>query len=223
MMRYALLLLSLPFILSRIDGAAAASFDCSRATSPDERAVCADLGLSELDDEANIAFAQARRASGDQVVGVGRRFLASRRSCGADRACISQVYQAMIEAYRGLGAGAQSPSPTNSSDLPRSIGDCITTTVARVTPRLDFGRAPTPEDFDSRTAIDFTNGGHQVSYEREEALLRSQRGDPIRMCLVSIPRNCPPNDDRGRVYRTTNLRTRQTWSLPDSQHECGGA
>ena len=27
----------------------------------------------------------------------------------------------------------------------------------------------------------------------------------------------------GKVYRTTNLRTRQSWTLPDSEHGCGGA
>jgi hypothetical protein len=25
------------------------------------------------------------------------------------------------------------------------------------------------------------------------------------------------------VYKTTNLRTRRSWSLPDAEHMCGGA
>jgi hypothetical protein len=41
--------------------------------------------------------------------------------------------------------------------------------------------------------------------------------------LVSIPRHCPKGDNRGRVYRTTNLRTHKSWKLPDSEHMCGGA
>ena len=222
-MRKTLLLLCLPFLVVEIGNAAAASFDCRRATSPDEHAVCADPRLSRLDDQASVAFAQAKRASGDQVISIGRRFLASRRECGADRACIGQVYYAMLEAYRALGADGQAPSESNTTGLPRLVGQCVTTTVAEITPRLDFGRAPTIEDFDSGTAIVFANGGRQVSYDREGALLGSRQGDPVRMCLVSVPRDCPPNDDRGRVYSTTNLRTRQTWSLPDSQHSCGGA
>lgn len=222
-MRKTLLLLCLPLLMSKIGSASAVSFDCRRATFPDERAVCADPGLSELDDQASVAFAQARRTSGDQVVGVGRRFLASRRACGADRACIAQIYHAMADAYRGLGANARAPSVAHALNLPKLVGQCVTTTVADVTPRLDPGRKPILEDFDSGTSVDFANGGHQVSYDREEALLESRVGDPIRMCLVSTPRNCPPNDNRGRVYSTTNLRTRQSWSLPDSQHTCGGA
>ena len=48
-------------------------------------------------------------------------------------------------------------------------------------------------------------------------------GDPVTLCLVSIPRNCPPGDDRGKVYSAANWRTQERWSLPDSQHSCGGA
>ena len=51
----------------------------------------------------------------------------------------------------------------------------------------------------------------------------SRPGDVVRVCLVSIPRPCPPGDKRGRVYKTTNLRTHGEWTLPDSEHSCGGA
>ena len=78
-------------------------------------------------------------------------------------------------------------------------------------------------DFDSGTSVTFENKGFQVSYERENALLNSKRSDRVVMCLISIPHHCPPNDDRGRIYVVTNLRTQQTWTLPDSQHSCGGA
>lgn len=224
-MRKSILLACAIIITFWTSGAFAASFDCRRARSPDEIAVCSDPVLSEMDERVSVAFAQAKFASGERVIGVGRRFLASRRACGADRACIGQVYQAMAEAYSQLGSGEEirgSATPQVRT-LPKQIGDCVTTTVADVTPRLDPRRAPISEDFDSGTAINFANGGHQVSYEREEALMQSRIGDPTRMCLISIPRNCPPNDNRGRVYSTTNLRTRQTWSLPDAQHVCGGA
>ena len=78
-------------------------------------------------------------------------------------------------------------------------------------------------DYDFGTGVDFENGGYQVSYEREEALLRSKPGDPVVMCLVSIPHGCPPGDERGREFAVTNERTGETWTLPDSQHSCGGA
>ena len=75
----------------------------------------------------------------------------------------------------------------------------------------------------SGSEVQFTNGGRQVSYETVPQIDRSRAGDPARMCLVKIPGPCPPGDDRGRVFRTTNLRTGQSWLLPDSEHMCGGA
>jgi hypothetical protein len=75
----------------------------------------------------------------------------------------------------------------------------------------------------SGSAVSFDNGGYQVSYDTVPAIEHSKTGDPVRMCLVSIPRHCPKGDDRGRVYRITNLRTHKGWKLPDSEHMCGGA
>jgi hypothetical protein len=71
--------------------------------------------------------------------------------------------------------------------------------------------------------VSFENGGYQVSYDTVPAIEYSKVGDPVRMCLVSIPKNCPKGADRGRVYRTTNLRMHKSWKLMDSEHMCGGA
>ncbi|MBX6747623.1 MAG: hypothetical protein IRY87_36795 [Acetobacteraceae bacterium] len=109
-----------------------------------------------------------------------------------------------------------------AQDMPTQIGKCVETTIAHVGTRLLDGRtgAPIPG---SGSAVAFANHGAQVSYEEVPEITRSRAGDPVRLCLVSVPRNCPPGDDRGRVYRTTNLRTHESWTLPDSQHSCGGA
>ena len=63
----------------------------------------------------------------------------------------------------------------------------------------------------------------QVEYDAVPGIDHSRIGDTVRLCLVSIPKNCPPGDDRGRVYEGTNLRTNEKWSAPDSEHMCGGA
>lgn len=212
----------------------AASFDCRRAATADERAVCADPQLSELDDTLQAAFEQARRSDAADARDFARGFLADRRACGADRACLLAGYVGVLTGLRDRGARAALPSwataeaiagkfPPASPALPTRIGRCAATQVAAVTPRLDPGRAPRSEDYDSGTAINFRNGGRQVSYAREQELLRSKPGDPVLMCLVSIPHGCPPGDDRGRLYMVTNQRTSGTWTLSDSQHVCGGA
>jgi hypothetical protein len=76
---------------------------------------------------------------------------------------------------------------------------------------------------DSGSSVSYENGLGQVGYETIPAIRNSRPRDPVRLCLISVPRNCPAGDDRGKVYRATNLRTGQTWELADSTHQCGGA
>jgi len=106
--------------------------------------------------------------------------------------------------------------------LPTTIGQCTNTTIKEVTSRLEDS---TTHQWipGSGSAVDFANGGYQVSYDTVAAIIKSRPGDPVKMCLVSIPRGCPPGDNRGRMYKTTNLRTHGVWTLPDAEHRCGGA
>lgn len=65
-----------------------------------------------------------------------------------------------------------------------------------------------------------------MAYQEDAALpaiKNSRVGDHVLNCLVFIPKDCPKGDDRGRIYTVTNLRTLESWTLPDSQHSCGGA
>jgi hypothetical protein len=117
--------------------------------------------------------------------------------------CVSSLSLGMADAAQAAG-------------LPQRVGQCVRTLVREVSTRLE--NIPR-----SGSAISFENGGYQVSYDQVRAVDRSRRGDPVTMCLVSIPKGCPPGDDRGREYRTTNKRTGLSWTLPDSEHMCGGA
>jgi uncharacterized protein len=230
-------LLILPGLLAA--QAHAASFDCTKAAAPDEHTVCADPQLSLLDDLVARAFGQAKQASSspDQqrnVQAYARTFLKDRRACQADRSCIFGSYVGVWVSYQNLGAKDAMPSwisapaiagnrPAVNGPLPTRIGQCSMTGVTEITPRLDPGHSPASQDFDSGTAINYRNAGHQVSYDREPALLNSKPGDSVVMCLVAVLHDCPTGDDRGRVYTVTNVRTAATWTLPDSQHSCGGA
>jgi hypothetical protein len=106
--------------------------------------------------------------------------------------------------------------PAYAGELPKYVGQCAKTKIKSIETRLE--NAP-----DSGSAVNFENGGYQVSYDTVLAIVHSKVGDPVRMCLVSIPKNCPKGDDRGRAYKTTNLRTHKSWKLMDSEHMCGGA
>ncbi|ARM89125.1 hypothetical protein RHEC894_CH02842 [Rhizobium sp. CIAT894] len=212
--------------------AEAAGFDCSRASSADEKIVCGDNRLSRFDELFNERYAATKKASPDEdIVHTARNFLADRSDCGDNKSCILSAYLAVLweispdksDFMGGISARSLTGSRLpETSTIPERVGQCAATTVLEVHPRVDNGGAPaTNADFDSGTGIDYANDGYQVSYNREEALISSKPGDPVTMCLVEIDRDCSP-DESGRLFLVTNDRTRESWILPDAQHKCGG-
>ena len=122
-----------------------------------------------------------------------------------------------------LAALVASPAAARpQGHLPQRVGQCVETRVRTVETRLVDGSDNTPIA-DSGSAVSFANGGYQVSYETVPAVEHSRPGDPVRMCLIQVPERCPRGDNRGRLYKTTNLRTHHAWVLRDSEHMCGGA
>jgi len=75
--------------------------------------------------------------------------------------------------------------PALAAELPVRIGQSSTTTVKQVETRLVDGATNQPMP-GSGSAIEFDNG-YQVSYDQVPAVDGSRPGDPVRMCLVSIP------------------------------------
>ncbi len=81
--------------------AAAASFDCGKARTADEKAICADRTLSDLDTQMATLYGVrmqipmlmgARGAAQDEQ----RAWLTERAACGDDGTCLRQVYQQRI-------------------------------------------------------------------------------------------------------------------------------
>ena len=217
--------------------AAEPSFDCARASAADETTICNDDRLSALDRLAAQAYDEASLSAGRKAARkAARAGLAIRRRCGDNSGCILSAQISTILVLQNLGATTTVPrwaleaaqmwsDGTRSADmstggLPTAIGACVNTTIAKITSRFQNDITASSDD---GSAVDFANGGHQVAYEKVGPLVRSQIGDPVLMCLVALPTDCPPGDDRGRVYTTTNLRTTESWTLSDSQHSCGGA
>jgi hypothetical protein len=108
------------------------------------------------------------------------------------------------------------PSKSRAESIPTRVGQCANTRVVKVGTRLE-------DVAGSGTAINFSNGISLISYDTVPQAEESKSGDEVKICLKSIPKNCPPNDDRGKVYTVTNLRTKKKFTLPDSQHQCGGS
>jgi uncharacterized protein len=74
----------------------AASFDCAKAASADEKAVCSDREMDDQDVEMSVLYNRLK-----QLVAMGARgeletsqtaWLKRREACGSDRACLSKAY-----------------------------------------------------------------------------------------------------------------------------------
>ena len=99
---------------------------------------------------------------------------------------------------------------------PTAIGQCALMEVKEVGARLQGQPG-------SGSALSYQDGTAQVSYDQVPGMDAAKPGDLVNLCLVSLPQNCPPGDDRGKVYRATDQRTGLSWTAPDSEHSCGGA
>ena len=106
--------------------------------------------------------------------------------------------------------------PAHAGPLPTKVGQCTTTKIKAIETRLE-GVA------DSGDAVEYANKGYGVSYESVPALHSARAGDTVKLCLKSLPTDCPKGDDRGKVYKATDMRTHKSWELPDAEHMCGGA
>ena len=215
------------------------SFDCRKASTPTETAICADPKLSAIDLLVAKAFKTFQPSFGGDKHAIARALITDRDACGEDDACIVSAQNNALETYgdaptwvqdynlaligkKALEAAAHTPRDADQP-LPAALGQCAPTRIATLTARIgdDPSLATAPPEAGS--AATFTNGGTGVSYEREAGLVSSKVGDPVMLCLISIPRDCPAGDYRGRVYYGVNLASKGTWFLPDSQHMCGGA
>jgi hypothetical protein len=113
-----------------------------------------------------------------------------------------------------VSSGATDALPTTTTLT--EVGQCTNTSIASVGTRLE----DTPG---SGTAITYADGTSGVSYDTVQDAEASQVGDPVKLCLIEVPKGCPPGDDQGKVYSAEDSRTGRRWSLPNSSHTCGGA
>lgn len=229
-------LLALGIILSTAHEVSAdPSFDCNRATTPDEKAICDDDRLSQIDSMIAAAY-RTYDAEFQPKKTVARRLLQDRRSCGSDKVCIASAQLSALNTYGGSEPWVQNyvvaeisakaaavgrKGGSQPSGMPEFPGDCVKTLIKEITTR--FGEPISYENQDAGTSVQYGNGGYVVSYDREAAFYNAESGQPVVMCLLSIPYDCPDGDDRGRIYYTFNLATKSEWILPDAQHMCGGA
>ena len=92
------------------------SFDCRKARSADEWAICQESGLAKLDQELASLKRQRKekhhKAERDKADDNETPFLNARRRCGENRACLEQSYRNRIQE---LTEDPERPSPHTDS------------------------------------------------------------------------------------------------------------
>lgn len=96
---------SLLALMSAGQPAQAASFDCAKAETADEKAICADRRLNDQDVEMAVLYTQLK-----PLLGMGARgdlddeqvaWLKRRAACKDDRACLGSAYEDRLRQLRG--------------------------------------------------------------------------------------------------------------------------
>lgn len=80
----------------------AASFDCAKASHPDEVAICANPSLDDKDVEMSTKYRYllglVAMGEGGNIRDQQREWLAQRRQCGSDVKCLKAVYDDRLKA-----------------------------------------------------------------------------------------------------------------------------
>jgi len=98
--------------------AAQPSYDCNRASRPDEFAICNDDALAALDRTASAGYLYLRSKFGPpQANAINRPFIQSRQACGANVSCIERTQIDAIKTFIAYGApinAATATTPTRT-------------------------------------------------------------------------------------------------------------
>ncbi|MDN7907856.1 lysozyme inhibitor LprI family protein [Burkholderia diffusa] len=117
----------------------AAGFDCAKAASPTEKAICADAGLSSLDGELAAAWKKALAKGGDAAAlkAAQLKWLKQRDRCGTDTPCLGDRYRERLASLNGTPLAPDRWQQTWYRDSANpSFGGVLTFTGTA--PRLHF-------------------------------------------------------------------------------------
>jgi uncharacterized protein len=99
----------------------AAAFDCAKAATAVETAICSDPGLKRLDDELEAAYAAVKAASSPaeqkMLVRSQKRWIAGREQCPGAEAGLSSCVRTALEERLRLLRGEADSGPGPSSKL----------------------------------------------------------------------------------------------------------
>jgi uncharacterized protein len=189
-LKHLLLLCVLSLFLSAdVSAQDAPSFDCSKAVTPDEHAICSNARLSELDRLVAAGYQYVRQQYGDaEAKRVGHPLLQVRHACSADETCIEQKQLFAIKQFQSLGAPFGSIAILQSQN-PLSL----TKTIVQL--KSDGGIFVVPVEINGAITLDF--------------VIDSGASD------VSVPADVVSTLIRSRTIRPSDFIGKQTYVLAD--------
>jgi uncharacterized protein len=107
-------------LLSLPPAANAASFNCnSKRLKPDERTICADRTLNDLDvkmvTEFNWLAGMFAMGMRGELRDEQSTWLKNRQACGTDRACIRKAYETRLKKFDDLYNHFERPAPISGN------------------------------------------------------------------------------------------------------------
>ena len=210
----------------------AAGFDCKKASTLVENAICSDSELSDLDESMTAAYrdALANSDSSENIKSSQRNWLKKRNTC-KDATCLKNSYTQRINALNNL-AGSPSNHQNNNKTLPQKVGACTDSTIMEKNTRFEgavAGEAGGEVNvlvaaelglyIQSVSGLPDSANADKYMYSTNDFAI----GDKIKLCLIALPEDCPKGDDRGKVYTVTNYKNDKSFTGVDAWHLCGGA
>ncbi len=132
--------------------------------------------------------------------------------------------------FAGATAPLALPGPANAAVLPSRVGSCSRSVVVSKRFRMvaspgDPGYQPSKDPFGKEVIISLANGLGLYAGEGDGFIASANfaAGHRVQACLLALPTDCPPGDQRGKRYRLVDLQTGAKVEGLDAWHRCGGA
>ncbi|MBU6486293.1 MAG: DUF1311 domain-containing protein [Burkholderiales bacterium] len=171
----------------------AASFDCAKAASPTEKAICATPALSQLDSELAVAWkaSLAQSQDGPALKRAQQQWLRLRNACGDDKSCVADRYKERLAALAGTPLAQDRWDQTWALDS-RNPTQGGTLTFSGAAPRLHFAISAYDGAHTGENEGDITVHGETADYRDAQGcrLTFVRRNESIAVTEASGPETC---------------------------------
>ena len=206
----------------------AAGFDCNKAATLVENAICSDDELSTLDESMVAAYRDAlsNHAEATKQIKDSQRVWLKKRNTCKDTACLKKAYSQRLDELQNQ------PAQNKSNQLPKKVGQCADMAIQDKVTRFEgavageSGGEVNVQLSDNLGLYLLNVAGLSGSANLDKYMYATSdfaKGDKVKVCLIELPTDCPKGDDRGKIYKVTNYKNKKSFTGVDSWHSCGGA